>query len=793
MTTTADPTLPFRDPATAVADRVADLLGRMTLDEKIAQLGSAWVFQLAGPEGFDDERATPLLSHGIGHITRIGGASSLRAVDAAALANQIQRHLVEHTRLGIPAIVHEEICSGLMTREATIFPQALGVASTFRPEHNRAMADAIRLQMRSLGAHHGLSPVLDICRDPRWGRCEETYGEDPYLVTAMGNAFIEGLQSSDLTEGVVATAKHLVGYGASEGGLNWAPAHLPERELRDVYLRPFESAVRDAGLASVMNGYHELDGVPCGGNRWLLTDLLRGEWGFTGTVVSDYFTVRQLHDYHQVVVDVASAAATCLHAGIDIELPGTDCYDAPLRDALASGSIDMGDVDTAVSRVLDTKFRLGLFEQPFVDVGTVALHTRTSDQLELARSIATDSLVLLKNDGALPLAAARSIAVIGPNASSARNLLGDYSYISHVESLNEVLRSGRNVFSMPIEHGVDVDTQTDLAHVPTVVDALRSLLPDTELSVVDGCDITGTDRSGFDGAVAAAARSDVAVLVMGERAGLTDDCTTGESRDVASLDLPGVQEELVAAIAATGTPIVMVLVAGRPIGSPAAHDAANAVLMAWLPGEQGGLAIADALAGIASPGGKLPITYPRSSGQIPIYHGHKGSGGRSHWKGEYVDLSNEPLYPFGHGLSYSSFALEVDALDRGVVTAGDTIEVAATITNTGAHRADEVVQLYSRDRVSSVTRPVRELQGFVRTTLDPGASTRITFHVAVDALGFTGRDLTYGVEPGTIEFMIGTSATDVQSAGTVVIGGPAWTNLTRGGPGRVTLGHGTPA
>ena len=388
-----------------------------------------------------------------------------------------------------------------MTREATIFPQAIGVASTFRPDHNRKMADAIRLQMRSVGAHQGLSPVLDVCRDPRWGRCEETYGEDPALVAAMGNAFIDGLQGVDLVDGVVATAKHFVGYGASEGGLNWAPAHLPERELRDVYLWPFETAVRDAALASVMNGYHELDGLPCGANRWLLTDLLRGEWGFDGTVVSDYFTVRQLHDYHHVVADPAAAAAAGLHAGIDVELPGTDCYDGPLREALASGRIDLVDVDVAVARVLDTKFRLGLFEQPFVDTGAARVHTRTPAQLDLARAIAADSLVLLKNDGVLPLASPRTMAVIGPNAASARNLLGDYSYISHVESLNEVLRSGRNVFAMPIEHGVDVDTQTDLAHIPTVVDALRSRLPSTEVTYVEGCTISGADRSGFDEAV----------------------------------------------------------------------------------------------------------------------------------------------------------------------------------------------------------------------------------------------------------------------------------------------------
>ena len=400
MTTTAEAM--YQDPSAAVADRVADLLGRMTLDEKLAQLGSAWVFQLADRDGLDVVRATPLLADGIGHITRVSGASSLTAAGAATLANEVQRHLREHTRLAIPAIIHEEICSGLMAREAVTFAQAIGVAATFRPEHNRAMADAIRLQMRSIGAHQGLSPVLDVCRDPRWGRLEETYGEDPYLVTQMGVAFVRGLQGVDLADGVLATAKHFVGYGASEGGLNWAPAHLPERELRDVYLRPFEAAVRDAHLATVMNAYHELDGVPCGASRWLLTDILRGEWGFAGSVVADYFSVRQLADYHHLVPTVEEAAALALRSGIDIELPGTDCYGGPLRTAVERGDVEMALVDAAVARTLTAKFRLGLFEQPFVDVGRVHVNTRSPEQADLARSVAADSLVLVKNDGVAP-------------------------------------------------------------------------------------------------------------------------------------------------------------------------------------------------------------------------------------------------------------------------------------------------------------------------------------------------------------------------------------------------------
>jgi beta-glucosidase len=769
-----DTPFPYQDSSRPIHDRAADLLGRMTVDEKLGQLGSVWVFQVADEAGFDAHRAAPLLADGVGHVTRLSGASSLLAGPAAELANSIQRHLIDHTRLGIPAIIHEEICSGLMAREATVFPQALGVAATFRPELNRRLADAVRAQMRAMGTHQGLSPVLDVCRDPRWGRLEETYGEDPFLVSQMGVGFIVGLQGSeagrDLSAGVVATAKHFVGYGASEGGLNWAPAHIPDRELRDVYLRPFEAAVRDAGLASMMNAYQELDGTPCTSNRWLLTDLLRGEWGFDGTVVSDYFSIKQLDEYHRVVESWQDAAAAALMAGIDVELPSTECYGEGLRAAIDHGAVSMTDVDEAVRRVLESKLRLGLFEQPFVDVAEVATCTRTDEQVRLSRQIAAESLVLLRNDGTLPLSAGlSSIAVIGPNAANARQLLGDYSYITHVESLIEVLKSGNNVFAMPIDHAVRIDETPDLGHITTVHDALVASLPNVTMRYAEGCSIVGDDTSGFEAAIDAAANSDVAVLVMGERSGLTEDCTTGESRDVASLRLPGVQEDLVLAIAATGTPVVLVLIAGRPVGSPAVHAAVGAVLMGWLPGEQGGLAIADVLTGVTSPGGKLPVTYPRSSGQIPIFYSHKVSGGRSHWKGAYVDESNEPLYPFGHGQSYSTFTIVAEGTGPTTVALDDTIEVRVRVTNTGGRTADEVVQLYGRDPVASITRPVRELLGFQRLTLEPGASAFVTFHTPVTALGFAGRELAYVVEPGEFELFVGASSADLVPAGTVTV------------------------
>jgi beta-glucosidase len=757
----------YRDAQRQLDDRVEDLLARMTIDEKIAQLGSAWVFQLADRAGFSADKSRELLRDGLGQVTRVSGASSFGATEAARVSNEIQRYLVEQTRLGIPAIVHEEICSGLMAREATVFPQAIGLASSWEPELAEALADAVRVQMRARGAHQGLSPVLDVCRDPRWGRLEETFGEDPHLVARMGVAFVRGLQGADLEDGVIATAKHLVGYGASEGGMNWAPAHLPPRELHEVYLHPFEAAVRTAGLRSVMNAYNEIDGVPCASDWTLLTELLRGQWGFDGCVVADYFSIRQLADYHGLAADAAHAAAMALNAGLDVELPGTDCYGAPLARAFEDGLVAEQTIDTAVRRVLRSKFELGLFERPYVDADAAASTGRRAAERDLASRIARQSLVLLANDGTLPIGPdIRSVALIGPNADDARNLFGDYTYPAHVESLLEMMRSGRNVFAIPAADGLDAAAAA--VDAPTVLEVFHDRL-DVDVRFARGCGVSDDSRAGFDEAVAVAAGADVAIMVMGDKAGLTDDSTSGESRDRASLDLPGVQEDLVRAVAATGTPVVLVLVAGRPLGSADLHGRCAAVLLAWFPGEEGAGAIVDALTGDASPGGKLPISFPRSAGHVPVFYGHKVSGGRSHWKGDYVDAPSSPLYPFGHGLSYTSFTLSDPSLRETVVPSHGSIAAEVTVTNTGSRAGDEVVQLYVRDPQASVTRPVLELKGFLRVALDPGASRRLTFVLPVGQLGFYDRDLSYVVEPGTIEVSVGTSSVDLAAVGIVTV------------------------
>lgn len=752
----------YRDPSASLDDRVDSLLEAMSLDEKIAQLGSCWVFQLLTHMKFDPLRAAALLGSGIGQVTRLAGASSLGPNDAAHLANQIQKYLVESTALGVPALIHEECCSGYMARNATCFPQTIGVACTWEPELAQAMADVVRQQMRAAGAHQGLSPLLDVTRDPRWGRTEETYGEDPYLVAAMGVQFVRGLQGNDLTKGVLATGKHFVGYGASEGGLNWAPPHIGERELDEVYLFPFEAAVKEAGLLSIMNAYHELDGVPCGGSHYLLTELLRTQWGFEGVTVSDYFAINQLFAFHQVAADKQAAAGKALTAGLDVELPSTDCYGAPLRSALDSGEIDISAIDASVARHLRMKFALGLFENPYVDDARAVEVFDTAEQRQLAREIARKSIVLLKNDGdLLPLPKTiKSIAVIGPNADSVRNLIGDYAYPCHVESLNEMIAAGGNLFDVPTPESIELaDT---FVPIKSILQVLRERLqPEVKIHYAQGSGVLERSEADFGAAIMAARSADVAIVVVGDRAGLTDPCTTGEARDRAELRLPGAQEELVEAVQGTGTPVVVLLINGRPAAIPWIDQHVPAIVEAWLPSEEGADAVVDVLLGEYNPGGKLAITVPRGVGQVPIYYGHKASGGRSQWKTAYVEMSNKPLYPFGHGLSYTTFLVDNLRVTRNTVRPGEQITLTVDVTNTGTRAGDEVVQVYVRLPDAGVTRPVKELKGFRRLHLAAGERRSVRFVLQVNQCAYRNEAMQLVVTPGRLELMVGTSSEDL--------------------------------
>jgi beta-glucosidase len=758
-------TLPYRDPQLSIEARVNDLLTRMTVDEKIAQIGGVWSTALIDGKSFSEAKAREAIGDGIGHVSRIGAATTLRPDDSARVANAIQRFLVENTRLGIPAIVHEESCAGYCARDATCFPQAIGLAATWDPPLVEEMTEVIRGQMRAVGAHQALAPVLDVARDPRWGRVEETFGEDPYLISRIGVAYIKGLQGEDLRRGIVATGKHFLGYGASEGGMNWAPAHIPERELLEVYATPFEAAIREARLASMMNAYHELDGVPCGASPELLETLLRDKLGFDGVTVSDYFTLLNLVVYHRIAADKAEAARLALEAGIDVELPVTDCYGDPLRDALADGRVDMALVDRSVARVLRMKFELGLFENPYVDADAAPAVFDTPEQRRLAARIARESIILLKNDGdLLPLSKdVKTLAVIGPSADSVRLLQGDYHYPTHQEMAFGPIAEGDLA---PRPGDASIDARRLFVPMVSVLEGIRRKGGRrTEVLSARGCETLGDSTARFDEAVAVARRSEVAVVVIGGRSGLVEGCTSGESIDRADLGLPGVQQALVEAVVATGTPTVVVVIDGRPLALPWIAEHVPSVLFAWLPGEEGGAAIADIVFGDAAPGGKLPVSLPRSVGQVPVYYGHKPSGGRTQWKGDYVDLPAKPLFCFGHGLSYTTFDYSDLELSAGEVPADGAIDVSATVTNVGLRPGEEVVQLYLHDVVASLTRPVKELKGFQRVALAPGESRRLTFHFDVRQLAFYDRDMQFVVEPGEVEVFVGSSSEDVRLSG----------------------------
>jgi beta-glucosidase len=749
----------YRDASRPIDARVKDLISRMTLDEKLAQLGGIWGFEVLEDRIFSPEKAKSLIENGIGQISRAAASTALSSRQLAEFTNAIQRFLVENTRLGIPAIIHEECLSGFVSREADIFPQIIGIASTWDTELVKKMTDIIRRQMRAVGLHQGLSPVLDVARDPRWGRVEETFGEDPYLIARMGTAYVKGLQGDDLRSGVIATLKHFAGYGLSEGGLNWAPAHIPPRLLREVYLYPFKEAIETGGASSVMNAYHEIDGIPCAASKELLTDILRKEWGFEGIVVSDYYAIDSLCNYHMIAGDKATAGRLALTAGIDIELPRCDFCAEPVKQQVEKGVVAEELVNQAVSRILKLKFRLGLFETPYVDLSNVRRVFNISEYRKLALEIAHKSLVLLKNEGTiLPLSKdIKTIAVIGPNADSPRNILGDYTYPAHIG----LMMMTATMLGSPLPES---EAQPDQITVPvvTILEGIKAKVsPKTKVLYARGCDFSGVSKDGFAEAVRAARRADVAVIVVGGKSGMTPECTCGEMRDRVELCLPGVQEDLVKAIYETGTPTVLVLVDGRPLTLGLIAEKVPATLEAWLPGEEGGTAVADVLFGDYNPGGKLPISFPRKVGQIPVYYAHKPSGARSQLWGDYVDASTSPAFEFGYGLSYTTFKLGNLKIQPNRVRLTGKILIKVDIENTGNRSGEEIVQLYVNDMVASITRPVKELKGFKRMALKPAETRTIEFELPVEKLGFYGKDMKFIVEPGMFKIMIGRSSKDI--------------------------------
>ncbi len=759
----------WRDVRRPVADRVEALIQAMTLEEKLAQLVGLWVG--ADPSGggvapHQSEMADrPLvwedqIRHGLGQLTRPFGTSPVAPVAGARFLAASQEQIVAAGRFGIPALVHEECLTGFAAWQATAFPVPLAWGASFDPALVRQMAEEIGRSMRAVGVHQGLAPVLDVTRDYRWGRTEETIGEDPYLVGTVGTAYVQGLQSA----GIVATVKHFAGYSTSRAGRNLAPVSIGPRELADVVLPPFEMAIRDGGVRSVMNSYSEIDGVPSAADGELLTVLLRDTWGFTGTVVADYFAITFLRTLHGVAADDGHAAMLALTAGIDVELPNPRCYGIPLRDAMAQNQIGKDLVDRALRRVLRQKVELGLLDPEFSPFpsGVDRVDLDRPESREVALRLARESVVLLANDaGVLPLRPGARIAVVGPLADDPMAMLGCYSFPAHVG----------------VQHP---GTPIGLT-IPTVLEALRDLLGADTVSHVRGCEVgesgpaavTPQDEAGLAAAIAAAAAADVCVVAVGDRAGLFGRGTSGEGCDVTSLLLPGVQADLVRAVCTSDTPVVLLLMTGRPYAIKELAGLAAATVQVFFSGQLGGQAIAEVLSGRVAPSGRLPVSIPAEpSGQPGTY--------LSPLLGHRTAVSNidpTPAFPFGHGLGYQVFgwsAVRVQAPSEEVgsgaraepsawATDGE-VALELDVHNPCPLPGADVVQLYLHDPVAQVTRPVVRLVGYARVPLAPRASASVRFSVPADITSFVGRDGLRIVEPGAVELRVSRSSADVHQA-----------------------------
>ena len=761
-TPTAEAVLPYRDPALSAEERTADLLARMTLEEKAAQMTCVWQKKaetLVDAGGnFDPEKARAAFrgGHGLGQVGRPSDAGSTPtepwmgrdARGQAELTNAIQRFFVEESRLGIPVVFHEECLHGQAAVGGTSFPQPIGLGATFNPALVEALYAMTAEEARSRGTHQALTPVVDVARDARWGRVEETFGEDPYLVGRMGVAAVRGFQGDARfadRKRLMATMKHFVAHGQPEAGQNCAPVNVSMRELREVFLPPFKQAIQEAGAISVMASYNEVDGIPSHANRWLLRDVLRGEWGFDGFVVSDYYAIWELHyrpdtHGHFVAADKKEACALAVRAGVNIELPEPDCY-LHLVDLVREGTLAESELDDLVRPMLYWKFRFGLFDDPYVDPDVAERVVGSDANRQLALQAARETITLLRNErGVLPLDLGKlgTIAVVGPNAH--RGLLGGYSGVP--------------------KHNV------------TVLDGIKARVGDrAKVVYAEGCKITiggswqedlvvpsdpEEDARHIAEAVEVAEQADVIVLAIGGNEQTSREAWSLQHMgDRTSLDLIGRQDELVRAMLETGKPVVALLFNGRPLSINEVAETVPAVVECWYLGQETGHAVAEMLFGDRNPGGKLPITVPRSAGHVPAFYNHKPSARRGYL---FDDVS--PLFPFGFGLSYTTFRVSNVRLSEATIRRDGATRVLAEVTNTGAREGSEVVQVYVRDLVSSVTRPVKELKGFRKVTLAAGETATVEIPLGPDALAFHDVDMRYVVEPGDFAVMVGTSSRD---------------------------------
>jgi len=766
-----DKTPLYKDPKAPITERVQDLLKRMTVDEKVGQLSTLLGWEMYTKTGTQIEVSQKfkevVKQQHIGMLwatlradpwTKKTLETGLNPVEAAQAANALQRFMVDSTRLGIPLLLSEECAHGHMAIGTTVFPTAIGQASTWNPALIEQMAQAIAEETRAQGAHIGYGPILDLAREPRWSRLEETYGEDPVLNGRMGEAVVRGFQGDDLKSGknIISTLKHFVAYGVPDGGHNGGSVSIGLRELQHYYLPPFEKAVR-AGALSVMTAYNSIDGIACSANPWLLKDVLRKDWGFRGFVVSDLGSISGLAGSHAVVENAAEAAAQALNAGLDADLSGYG-YGPALLNAINEGLVAEAALDTAVSHVLYQKFAMGLFENPYVETETIPQHVRTSDHIALARKVAQESIILLKNDKKLlPLSKQlQSIAIIGPNADNIYNQLGDYTAPQAEENVVTVLKGIQN----------KVGTHT-------------------KINYIKGCAIRDTSDVQIEQAVALANQSDAVVVVLGgssardfktsyQETGAADvsaaahaisDMESGEGYDRATLDLMGKQLELLKALQKTGKPVVLVTIKGRPLNLNWAASHIDAIVDAWYPGQEGGNAIADVLFGDYNPAGRLTVSVPKAVGQLPVYYNAKKPAPH-----DYVEVDAKPLYPFGFGLSYSSFAYR--DLKQVYQEKGNNflLDISFKVKNNSAYEGDEVPQLYVEDVVSSVVTPVMQLKDFQRVHLKAGEEKEVHFTLRAEDLKLLNPSLQWVTEKGDFKLMIGASSTDIRLNGDFKLG-----------------------
>jgi beta-xylosidase len=784
-------------PSAAAMQRADELLRKMTVEEKAMQLSSVFPLALFDTKGANRSQLDALLKDGIGHVSALGLIGHKTPEALAKAVNAIQRYLVIETRLKIPAIFHNEAMSGVVAPHFTAFPTSIGLAATWDSAAVEEMADIIRRQMRAVGLLQALAPVMDVARDARWGRVSETYGEDPYLVSAMSIAYTRGLQGKDLSKGVLATAKHFVGYAVTEGGQNMAATAVGPRELYDAHARPFEAAIRLAGLGSVMPSYSEFDGVPISASHAVLTDMLRGRMGFTGTTVSDYVAVGFLQSRQRVAETPEEAGALALAAGMDVETPNVFGYGEVLAKAVRSGKVSEELLDRSVRRVLRDKIVLGLFDNPYVPEAPAEIRTVAGEGADLSRRLAAESVTLLRNEnGLLPLSRdIAKIAVIGPHGDDVEIGFTTYTYPSALKMMHARATGGdiamagvdlgggappeaKAAMAAELEPALRVDRREYVKSnysAASLAEAVRKLVPNTEVTAVAGAGVTPSEPTDIPAAVAAARNAEVVILAVGGRSAWSNERTEGEGSDTANKDLPPPQVELINAVTAVHKPTIAVISMGGPYAIASVIDRLPAILTAYYAGPHHGAAIADALFGVTNPGGKLPFTMPRHVGQMPIYHGQKWGSGYRRTEADihkgYLDMPSTPLFAFGHGLSYTTFEYSPLKLESDTIDVAGDARLSLTVTNSGKRHGTEVVQLYAADTATGVTLPAQQLIGFARVDLEPGASKTVGFVVPMSLLAYTGLSGELIMEPGPVEVSAGSSSSDIRSSAKFTVTG----------------------